>query len=130
MSEIIKYQPKLPVVNRWQLSKNSNHMDYIAKLAIEALGEQSNVYCYTVFEVLKTMNTIVALKQAFSLGSLTPETEAMLQNLTQNYLQEMQKIPQEACEMIIQVLKKASASPNDKGLLGAVIDAFMNRRDR
>ncbi len=102
-------------------------MDYIAKLAIDALGEQSNVYCFTVFEVLRTMNTIVALKQAFPLNGMTPKTEAMLESLTQNYLQAMERIPQEACGMILQVLEKASAPPNDGGLLNALIDAFTHR---
>ena len=130
MSEIIKYQPKLPVIKQWQLEKQSDHMNYIAKLAIEALGEQSNVYSYTVFEVLKTMNTIMALKQAFSVNGMTPETEAMLQNLTRNYLHAMEQIPQEACEMILQVLQGASLPADDGGFIGSLIEAFVNRLNR
>ena len=130
MNEIIRYQPKLPVIKQWQLDKHIDHMNYIAKLAFEALGEQSNVYTYTVFEVLRTMNTVVALKQAFSVNGMTPETEAMLENLTNNYLRSMEQIPQEACGMILQALKSASLPPDDGGLIGAVIDAFVHRLSR
>jgi hypothetical protein len=127
MNEIMKYQPKLPVLQQRQLSVQKSHMEYIAMLAVEALGEQSNVYSYTVFEVCRTLETVNLLKRAFSQNGISSETEAVLQNLTMNYLRAMEKIPVEACNMIVQVLQRASSQPDDGGLLGAVIDAFFKR---
>jgi hypothetical protein len=127
MSDIIKYQPKLPLVIQRQLVQHSQKMNYIADLAREALGEQGNVYTFSVLEVLRTMNTIVMLRQAFAKDGMDPETEAILGNLTQNYLKNMARIPQHASEMIYELLEKASVPPDDRGWLASLIEALAGR---
>jgi hypothetical protein len=124
MSNIIKYQPNLPSSLQRQLDRQNNHMECIAQAAMVAMGEQSKIYSYALFEAMRTLNTIVMLKKAFPKESMTPETDAALQNLTQSYLYAMEQIPQEACEMIRQHLKKASFNTDDDGLLGALIELF------
>jgi hypothetical protein len=130
MSDMIKYQPQLPVVIQSQLDRQSHRMSYITKVATAALGEQSNVYSFTVFEVFRTLTTITALKEAFAKTGMPPETEALLEILKQNYLQAMERIPQQTCGMILQVLESASVAPDDGGWLGALIDAFIGRSDQ
>jgi hypothetical protein len=127
MNELTKYQTRLPATYQRQLAKQTSQMDFIARLTVDALGAQSNIHSYTVFEVFKTLATISALKQAFPTSSMNPETEAILNALTQDYLQAMQRIPQEACRRILQVLENASASPDDGGILETIIDAFFDR---
>jgi hypothetical protein len=124
MSDIIKYQPRLPLVIQRHLVQQSQKMDYFTDLAMKALGEQGNVYTFAVLEVLRTMNTIVTLRQAFAKDGLDPEIEALVGNLTQNYLEKMGRIPQHASEMIIQVLEQASTPPDDGGLLGALLEVI------
>jgi hypothetical protein len=99
-------------------------MDYIAQVTMQALNEQSDVYSYSMFKVITTMNAVVALKNAFPSNTTTPETEAALQSLTRDYLHVMELIPQHAAQRILQALQQASAPPDD-GLLGALIDAFI-----
>jgi hypothetical protein len=127
MNEITKYAPQLPVGIQRQLNRQSHHMNYITKLAMEALGEQSQIYSFTVFQAFQTLNTIITLKKAFEQTGMPPETEALFQKLTQEYLAAMARIPQRSCEMIHQVLERASVPPDDGGLLGALIEGFMGR---
>ena len=124
MNDMIRYQPQLPANIQRQLGRQNRHMDYIAQLTKQALGEQSIIYSYTMFEVTRTMNTVVMLKNAFPGNTMTPETEAALQGLTRDYLDAMELIPQQSCRMILHVLQQASAPPDDGGLLGALTDAF------
>jgi hypothetical protein len=127
MNDITKYQPRLPVAMQRHLDQQSSNMNYIAKLTTEALGEQSHIYSYVMFEVMRTISTIEMLKKAFPKNAMTPETEAALQMLTQDYLRSMEQIPQQACRMILQVLVEAPPPPSDGGLLGGLIDALIGR---
>src|SRR5687767_8474427 len=124
MNDMIRYQPQLPANMQRQLARQTGNMDYIAQLTMHALGEQSAIYSYTMFEVIRTMNTVVMLKNAFPGNTMTPETEVALQDLTRDYLHAMELIPQQSCRMILQVLQQASAPPDEDGLLGALTDAF------
>jgi hypothetical protein len=101
-------------------------MDYIANLAIKALGEESSVYRYAVYEAFSTMREIDTLKQTFLINRMTPEMEEKLNNLNMNYLQAMEQIPKDACGRIHQVLQEAATPSNDEGFLGAIIDAFLS----
>ena len=127
MNEITKYRPQFPVLKQWQLDRQRSHMEYITRLAIGAMGEQSQMYRYIVFEVLDTMDSAMRLKTAYFVNGMPPEIEAVFQNLTSNYLRAMEQIPTEACRYILQVLQRASPEPDDGGLLGFVINAFFNR---
>ena len=127
MNEMTRFNPKFPVVKQWQLEKQRSQMEYITRLSIEALGEQSTVYSYTVFEVLRTLETVMRLKAVFSPNTIPPETEALLQNLTSNYLRAMEQIPNEACSKILIALQNASPQPDDGGVLKFLTNAFLNR---
>ena len=127
MNDLTKYQAKLPVNYQRHLAKHTNHMESIARLTIEALGTQSNIYSYTVFETFRTLTTIAALKQAFPAHAMSPESEAILNGLIQDYLTAMQKIPQEACRMILNVLENVSAPQEEEGFLDTIINAFFAR---
>ena len=102
-------------------------MNYYARLAIEALGEQSHVYRYCLFEVFTTVENTKRLKEAYFGDDVPTEAEALVQNLTNNYLQAMEQIPIEACNKILHVLQGAPALPDDGGLLEAFIEAFFDR---
>jgi hypothetical protein len=124
MSNIIKYQPNLPSNLQRQLDRQNNQMECIAQAAMTAMGEQSKIYSYAMFEAMRTLNTIVMLKKAFPKERMTPETDAALQNLIQSYLYAMAQIPQEAGEMIRQLLEKTSFDTDDDGLLGTLMGLF------
>lgn len=124
MNELQKYQPKLPVSYQRHLAKGTNNMTSIAGLTSHALAEQGHVFSYAVFEALKTLTMIEALKKAFPTSAMDPETESLLNNLTQDYLLAMQKIPQEASKKILQVLEEASVPSEDEGLLQFITDSI------
>ena len=125
MNDLIQFQPQLPGNMRRQLSLQNHRMDYIAQVTMQALNEQSDIYSYSMFKVITTMNAIVALKNAFPSNTTAPETEAALQGLTRDYLHVMELIPQQAAQRILQALQQASPPPDDAGLLGALTDAFI-----
>jgi hypothetical protein len=125
MSNIIKYQPQLPLVVQRQLGRQSQRMSYITKLAIEALGEQSNVYGAAVIKVFQTMSAIAMLKQTVVKTGMSQQTEELFQKLTVDYLEAMARIPQRSSEMIYQVLERASVPEDDGESLGTLLDAFI-----
>ena len=123
MNELQKYQPKLPVSYERHLAKSTHNMTTIARLTSHVLAEQGYIFSYAMFEALKTLTMIEALKKAFPI-SMDSETEAILRGLTQDYMTAMQKIPQEASKNILQVLENASVPPEEEGLLQSITNAF------
>ena len=123
MNELQKYQPKLPARYDRHLAKSTDNMTSIARLTSHVLAEQGYVFSYTIFELIKTLTTIEALKQAFPI-SMNPETEAILRDLTQDYMTAMQKIPQEASKKLLLALEDASVPPEEEGMLESITNAF------
>lgn len=124
MNELQKYQPKLPASYQRHLAKGTDNMTSIARLTSQALAQQGHVFGYAMFEALKTLTMIEALKKAFPASAMDPETKSLLNNLTQDYLVAMQMIPQEASRKILQVLENASVPPEEEGLLDSITSAF------
>jgi hypothetical protein len=126
MNEITKYQPQLPVVIQRRLDRQGHRMSYITKLAIEALGEQSNVYSAAAIKAFQTMSALAILEQTVANTGLPPETKVLFGKLTVDYLEAMARIPERSSEMIYQVLERASIPQDDDGSLGDLLDRFMS----
>jgi hypothetical protein len=126
MSDMIKYEPQLPVVVQRQLDRQSHGMSYITKLAIEALGEQSNVYSAAAIKAFQTMSALAILEQTVANTGMHPEIKVLFGKLRQDYLEAMARIPERSSEMIYQVLERASIPQDDDGSLGDLLDRFMS----
>ena len=107
-----------------QLSQQRTRMAWITQYAIQALDEESRIYSYTIYNALSTLAEIHLLKQAFLGNQNVPEAEAWLQNLTQTYLQEMEKIPHDTCRQIVQMLQTVKPQPEDGDLLQGLRQVF------
>jgi len=124
MNEIDLYQPKLPNHIIRELDRQREHMSHIARLAIEALDEQSQIFSYSVFKVISTMNTVSVIKEVSKANGMTPEIKATIHQMSKQYLQMMELIPSYACSKIVQVLKDVPRVPTNNGLIQNVLDNF------
>lgn len=127
MNEIIPYQLQIPGPVRRELNKQRDHMSYIARLAIEALDEQSQIFGYSVFKVITTMNAISVIKQTSKANGMTPEIEIAIHQMSKQYLQMMEQIPTDACNKIVRVLQDVPQNPSGGGFLQDVLDSFIRR---
>lgn len=127
MNEIMPYYPKLPRRVRRELDRQRDNMEKIAYLAIKALDEQSQIFSYSVFKVVTTMNTIEVLKKASKVNGMTPQIEASIQQLSNQYLKMMELIPSYACSKIVQGLQDVPHQPGGGHFLQNVVDSFSRR---
>jgi hypothetical protein len=126
MSDIIKYQPQLPTAIQRQLDRQSHHMTYVAHLAIEALGEQSDIYSATALKAFQTISALAMLKQTAAKMGMSQETDDLFAQLATECREAMARIPQRSCEMIYQVLERAAVPQEEAVSLGGLFDAFIS----
>ena len=128
MNNLSIQQPSLPAHLQRELNRQRNHMTRIAELAVQAMDEESNVYSYAVYKTISSLSTANLWKKAAKAdGMHTKEIEECCREITENYMKEMTRIPQGACEKIVQTLEQISPESEDGGFISEVLDLF-NRR--
>ena len=125
MNNLSIEQPSLPAHLQRELDRQRNHMTRIAQLTVQALDEESNLYSYAVYKTISSLSTTNLLKKAAKADGLpTKEIEEYYREITENFMKEMTRIPQEACEKIIQMLQNIPTEPEDGGLIEEALDIF------
>jgi hypothetical protein len=120
MNNLTVQQNKLPATLEQfqkQFEKQTGQMEYIAMLATRAMDEGSNVIGYSMWKTAMTLATAEQLKQAFAESGLSPEAEAVLQALTQDYMAFMRRVPQAACILFLRELERIPSTPENRSLL-------------
>ena len=115
--QIANRQPLFLPDQQLELSKQITVMDHIAQVTARALDEQSDIHSYAVYKVVSTLALVNKFKNAYSNEEIPPEIEDYIHQQTQNYLEIMERIPQDACNKILQVLQGVSVTPNEIGIL-------------
>lgn len=120
-------QPLFLPDQQLELSKQITIMDHIAQATARALDEQSNIHSYAVYKVVSTLARVNKIKNAYSNEDIPPEVEDYIHQQTQNYLEMMEQIPQDACNKILQVLQGVSVAPNEIGILDELRSIILRR---
>jgi hypothetical protein len=127
MNQIIKRQALLPASIQRKYELQRNWMAYIAEMTKGAIDEQGNIYNYDMFKTASTLKDAICLKQAFLNGEMTEEMEAWFHQHTQNFLNDMERIPQEGSQKIMQTLASVSTEPEETGLLEDLLYTLLRR---
>jgi hypothetical protein len=115
MDEIITPQKRLPAYMEKELNNQRDRMSRIAQLAMQALDEESEIYRNTVSKTISTIEAMNLMKQNSKSNGGNPEFEAWVDKCIQGYLADMEKIPQESCEKIINYFQGLSHELHDYG---------------
>ena len=128
MKQMADLQFAFPAYMQREVAQQRNRMNRIAQLTINALDEESEIYSYAVYKTLSTVGTMAFLKKASISYRKNSELQAWIEQCINSYLAEMEKIPQEACEKILQVLQDVTPDTvSDVGLLEEVMAVFSRR---
>jgi hypothetical protein len=118
----------LPGYMQRELDQQRSRMHGIAKLAAQALNEESEIYNYAFFKTVSTIATMDFWDRAYKGEIDNPKMTAWMNQCKKSYLAEMEKIPQETCEKIVRILDEPSLEPiSDMGFLDDVVAVFRRR---
>jgi hypothetical protein len=108
-----------------RLNQDQNQIHRIAQVALHAMDEASTTHSYATFKVASTLAAVGGWKQSLKAGDMSEEAEEWLEQLTQNYLRDMARLPAEANEKIALVLQRAASDKGvSDGTLGELQDAL------
>lgn len=98
----------LPPHIRTMIDQDNGRMHQITWLTRQALDGESNIYSFAVYKTLSTVAAINLWKKTSKIGEANPEMEAWFERCMQNYLAEMEKLPQTACGKITRIIEEGS----------------------
>ncbi|MBC8552174.1 MAG: hypothetical protein H8D23_21295 [Candidatus Brocadiales bacterium] len=124
MDEIQIYQPSLPAHLQKELDQQLARVSQIGQVVFAALEGISFIHRVSVLQAISTSTTVSLLKKAAATDGMSPELEAHLKQLEQNYFQVMSQIPQEACEKILKAIKDMDIDKPDAGLFAEIKGTF------
>lgn len=108
MTEITKSLQVLPPHIRTMINHDNRRLKQITWLTRQALEGESNIYSFAVFKTLSTVAAINLWKQTSKIGEANPEMKDWFEKCLQDYLADMEKLPQIASAKITQIIEGAS----------------------
>jgi len=121
MNEYLSKKESLPVTRlpKRVLFEMLGRVEYKALLSRLAMSAGSEIHLQSVMMVVETIERAERIKQACN-GNLPPEVEVMLRNLTQQYLNLMEAIPNHVAFKLLEEVERQTRDPLVKNVLSSI----------